>query len=61
MDPKSVIVWAVCLGIAWLLFASLTGADEWLRRLFGTSRTSDLEARIASLESRLQALEKKTG
>jgi BMFP domain-containing protein YqiC len=24
-------------------------------------RTSDLEARIASLESRLQALEKKTG
>ena len=61
MDPKSVMIWAVCLAVAWLLFASLTGADEWLRSLFGTSNSADLEARVSQLETRLQALEKRSG
>ena len=43
MDPSNVIMWALCLGVAWLIFASLTGADEWLKSLLGKSKTRDLE------------------
>jgi hypothetical protein len=52
MDASSIIVWAVCIA----LFASAMGVDEWLRSLFGASRTRKLEARIAVLEQRLDAL-----
>jgi hypothetical protein len=41
MEPSNLITWAVCDGVAWLIFASLTGADEWLRSLFGKSKVSD--------------------
>lgn len=58
MNPSSVIVWALCLGVAWLIFASLTGADEWLRSVFGTSKTGALEERVKKLEARLEELEK---
>lgn len=59
MEPKDVILWATCLGVAWLIFASLTDADEWLKSLFGKSRTQGLEARVDELEKRLETLEKK--
>jgi hypothetical protein len=58
MDPITLIIWAVCLGFAWLLFASITGVDEWLKNLLGKSKTAALEQRVRSLESRLEALEK---
>ena len=58
MEPTIVIVWAICVGLAWLVFASITGADEWLRSLLGTSKTKELEERVKKLESRLEELEK---
>jgi len=58
MEPKEVILWALCLGLAWLLFASVTGADEWLKSLFGTSKTKELEERVKKVEARLEELEK---
>ena len=45
--------------MAWLLFAGLTGADEWLESLVGTSKTRDLEDRIAKLEKHLDEPSKK--
>ena len=56
MEPTSIIMWAVCLGVAWLIFNGLTGADEWLKSLFGKSKVSDLEARVAKLEKRIDEL-----
>jgi hypothetical protein len=59
MDPSSLILWAVCLGVAWLVFASITGADDWLKSLIGKSKRQDLEDRVARLEKRLDDLDKK--
>ena len=59
MDPSNIIEWAVCLGIAWLIFASLTGADDWLRSLLGKSTSKELEERVEQLEERLDELTKK--
>jgi hypothetical protein len=59
MDPSSLIGWAFGLGLAWLVFATITGADEWLRSLFGTSKASELEKRVKNLEERLVDLEKR--
>jgi len=59
MDPTNIIMWAVCIGVAWLLFASLTGADEWLKSLLGKSNTRDLEDRVEKLEKRLDEFLKK--
>jgi hypothetical protein len=58
MEPMELIMWAMCLGLGWLLFASMTGADEWLKSLLGTSKSKELEARVAKLENRLEELEK---
>ncbi len=43
MDPSSLIMWAVCIGVAWVILASLTGMDEWLKALFGKSKLGELE------------------
>ena len=59
MDPSSLITWAVCIGIAWLIFASLTGADDWLKSLFGKTNSHDLEERIEELEKRVDEMSKK--
>lgn len=59
MDPTNLIMWAACVGVAWLIFASMTGADESLKSLFGRSKLSDLEQRVNDMEKRLEALEKK--
>jgi hypothetical protein len=60
MNPDKLIDWAVCIGVAWIILVSLTGADEWLKSLFGRkSQTQDLEERIAKLEQRLNEAEKK--
>ncbi len=60
MDPDKLIEWALCIGLAWIILGSLTGADEWLKSQFGQkSRTRDLEERIAKLEQRLDESEKK--
>jgi sensor domain CHASE-containing protein len=59
MEPSSLIVWAVCIGVAWLIFISMTGADEWLKSLFGKNTAHDLEKRVEKLEKRLDELSKK--
>ena len=56
MDPSNIIIWAVYVGLAWLLFASITGADDWLKSLFGKSKTRNLEARVTKLEKRLEEI-----
>ncbi len=58
MDPTDIILWAVCIGVAWLILSSLTGADEWLKSLFGKKTVGGLESRVEKLEKRLDDLEK---
>ncbi len=58
MDPTQLILWAVCLGVAWIILSSLTGADEWLKLLLGKSKLRDLESRVERLEKRLAETEK---
>jgi hypothetical protein len=45
--------------MAWLLFSSVTGADEWLRSLFGNNKLNDLEKRVMEIEMRMETLDKK--
>ena len=60
MEPSSLIVWALCIGVAWLILISLTGLDDWLKSLFGRKiKADDLEARVDKLEKRLDELSKK--
>jgi len=59
MEPSRLIVWALCIGVAWLILASCTGADEWLESLFGRKSRRELEKKIEELEKRLNELEKK--
>ncbi len=58
MEPTQLILWAVCLGVAWIVLTSLTGADKWLKLLFGKSKLSDLESRVERLEKRVAETEK---
>ena len=58
MNPSNLIIWAIFLGLAWLMFASLTGGDEWLRARLGKSKTNELDERVRKLESRLEQLER---
>ena len=58
MEPMIVIVWALCLGVAWIVFAGMTGADEWLKSLLGTSKAKELEERVSKPESRLEEMER---
>jgi hypothetical protein len=60
MNPDELIEWALCIGVAWIILGSLTGADEWLKSQFGRKNpTRDLEERITKLEQRLDKSEKK--
>jgi len=56
MDPSNLITWALCIGVAWLIFAGLTGADDWLKSMFGKSNSHDLEARLEELEKRVNEM-----
>lgn len=58
MNPSELIIWAIFLGIAWLVFSSITGIDEWFRSRIGLSKTKELEERLKNLEARLELLEK---
>ena len=42
-----------------MIFAGFTGADEWLKAIFGKRTIGSLEKRVAKLEERLEALENK--
>lgn len=62
-DPFELITWAIAIGLAWWMLASLTGLDNVLKKLFGIKPDDDeqleLESRIEELEKRVEALEKK--
>jgi hypothetical protein len=57
MQPTDLMLWAVPAGVAaslaWFIFGNLTGADEWLKSMFGKNRLAELEKRIEVLEQRL--------
>ena len=59
-DPFDLILWALGIGVAWIILISLTGLDDWLKALVGKKRTNqELEAKIEALERRVAELEKK--
>ena len=50
--------WAFSVAIC-VFILSATGIQDWIARLFGSKHTKkDLEEKIASLESRIEKLEK---
>jgi hypothetical protein len=59
-DPFVIAVWAIAIGIAWLMLASMTGIDDWLKGVFGRKESvATLTQRIDVLEKRLAQLEAK--
>lgn len=58
MQPTELVLWAVCLGLAWIFVSSMTGLGEWLKTRFGKSKLNELENRLQQMEKRLEALEK---
>jgi hypothetical protein len=60
MNPDSLIEWALCLGLAWIILGHLTGLDDWVKKQFVVrDKTAALEQRLVELEKRLADLEKK--
>ena len=59
MTPDRLIDWAISVAIC-VLILSATGLQDWIAGLFGSKSTrKDLEEKIATLESRIEQLEKK--
>jgi len=59
-DPFQLVVWAVAIGVSWIMLSALTGCDRWLRGLFGQrDKVKDLEAQIKALEARVKELEQR--
>ena len=60
MSPDRLIDWAISVAIC-IFILSATGVQDWVARLFGSQHTRRrLEEKIATLESRLEKLEKKS-
>ena len=58
MSPDKLIEWAVSVAVC-VFILSATGIQDWIARLFGSKHTrKELEEKIASLESRIEKLEK---
>ncbi len=59
MTPERLIDWSVTIVIC-VTILSMTGIQDWIARLFGSKYSrKKLEEKVASLESRLEQLEKK--
>jgi len=59
-DPFELIPWAIAIGIAWVMLTSMTGLDDFLKKLVGRKeKTAALEAKIEALEKRVAQLEGK--
>lgn len=59
MTPDRLVDWAVSVAIC-VFILSATGIQDSIAGLFGSKRTrKDLEERIATLEGRIEQLEKK--
>lgn len=58
MTPDRLIDWAVSVTVC-LMILSITGIQDWIAKLFGSKYTKrELEQKIASLEGRIEKLEK---
>jgi hypothetical protein len=58
MSPDRLIDWTFSVAIC-VIILSATGLQDWIARLFGSKHTrKHLEEKIASLESRIEKLEK---
>ena len=58
MTPDKLVDWGISVALC-IIILSVTGIQDWIARLFGSKHTrKDLEEKIASLESRIQKLEK---
>jgi ubiquinone biosynthesis protein UbiJ len=59
-DPFDLVIWAIAIGIAWVMLTSFTGIDEWLKKLAGRKDSvTALNARVEALEKRIVELEEK--
>lgn len=59
MSPDRLIEWTVSIAVC-IFILSATGIHDWIAGLLGSKHTRRaLENRIASLENRLEKLEKK--
>lgn len=59
-DPFDMVGWALAFGIAWVVLTSMTGLDDFLKKLVGRKeKTSALEAKVEALEKRIAQLEEK--
>jgi hypothetical protein len=57
-NPFEIIPWALAIGLAWMVFACMTGLDDWLTSLVGKKRSrSALAAKVEALERRIAQLE----
>ena len=58
MTPDRLIDWASSITVC-LIILSITGIQDWVAKLFGSKYTKrELEQKVASLESRIEKLEK---
>jgi hypothetical protein len=61
MGPFDLVLWAIGIGIAWVMLTSLTGLDDSLKKLFGKrNSTAALEEKVDALEKRVAQLEGKS-
>jgi len=59
-DPFEIIIWAMAIGLAWIMLTSMTGIDDWIKSLLGSKSTNrELRSRINALERRVAELERK--
>ena len=58
MTPDRLIDWAISIAVC-IFILSVTGIQDWIARCLGSRHTKkDMEEKIASLESRIEKLEK---
>ena len=59
-EPFDLVLWALAIGLAWMILISMTGLDDWLKSLFGGKRRNkELAERVKELEERVKRLEQK--
>ena len=59
MTPDRLIDWAISIVIC-VMILSATGIQDWIAKLLGSKYSKkELEEKVASLESRIEQLEKK--
>jgi hypothetical protein len=59
MTPDRLVDWSISVAVC-VFILSWTGIQDWIAKLFGSKYSKkELEEKVASLESRIEQLEKK--